>query len=78
MPFWTQVPLIGNITGDLDFRAPSEFLYPYQKTPLSDIVCAVIVTAIPIIIIGLFQLKISSAWDFHAGQVGILKAVTTT
>jgi hypothetical protein len=78
MPFWTEAPFARNITGNLDLRVPIEFLYPYRKTPLSDLACAVIVTIVPIIIIGLFQLRICSVWDFHAGQVGILKAVTTT
>ena len=79
MPFWTQVPVAGNITGqNLDLRAPIEFLYPHRKTPLSDLACAVIVTIVPIVIIAIFQLRVCSIWDFHAGQVGILKAVTTT
>lgn len=79
MPFWTQVPIIGNFTvNGLDLRAPVEFLYPYRKSPLSDLACAVVVTLVPIIVIGLFQLKICSVWDFNAGQIGTLKAVTTT
>jgi hypothetical protein len=79
MPFWTQVPVVGNVTGqDLDLRAPIEFLYPYRKSPLSDLACAVLVVLVPIVVIGLFQLKIYSVWDFYAGQLGTFKAVTTT
>jgi hypothetical protein len=79
MPFWTQVPITGNFTAqNLDLRTPTEFLFPYRKTPLSDLACAVAVTLIPILVIALFQLKICSVWDFNAGQFGTLKAVTTT
>jgi hypothetical protein len=79
IPIWPRVPVDGNTCAKfLDLRAPTEFQYPWQKSPLSDIVCAVIITVVPIVVIGLFQLKIRSCWDFHAGQLGVLKAVTTT
>ena len=78
MPFWTEVPLVGKVTIDKDLRVPVEFLYPYQKSPLSNMACAGMVTVVPIAIIALFQLRIRSVWDFHAGKLGVLKAVTTT
>ena len=79
IPIWPRVPVDGNTCGKfLDLQAPTEFQYPWQKSPLNDIVCAVIITMVPIVVIGLFQLKIRSCWDFHAGQLGVLKAVTTT
>ena len=79
MPIWIQDSVLANITRqDLDIRAPVEFMFPYQKSPLSDLVCAVAVHVVPIIVIALFQLRVRSLWDFYAGQLGILKAVTTT
>ena len=79
IPIWPRSPVNGSPGGmSLDLGTPTEFQYPWQKSPLNDIVCAVIITIVPIVVIGLFQLKIHSCWDFHAGQMGILKAVTTT
>lgn len=79
IPIWPALPRDGNTTGKLvDLRAPTEFQYPWQKSPLSDMVCAVIITTVPIVVIALFQLRIRSCWDFYAGQLGVLKAVTTT
>jgi hypothetical protein len=79
IPIWPAIPVDGTTKGKfLNLRAPTEFQYPWQKSPLNDIVCAVIITAVPIIVIALFQLRIRSCWDFHAGQLGVLKAVTTT
>jgi hypothetical protein len=79
IPIWPAVPVNGSTAGKfLDLRAPTEFQYPWQKSPLNDIVCAVIITVVPIIVIAFFQLKVRSCWDFHAGQLGVLKAVTTT
>jgi len=36
-----------------------------------------IVVFVPILVIAIFQLKIQSFWDFHAGVVGVLKAVVS-
>lgn len=79
MPFWSQVPLTPDTPiGHLDLRTPTEYLYPYRDSPLSDYVCSVLVSVVPIMVVGLFQIRVRSVWDFNAGQVGILKAVTTT
>ncbi len=61
-----------------DVRPPSDYGYPLQKEPLDSWACALIVVLVPWIVIGLFQIKLRSLWDFHAGCVGIAKAVIST
>jgi diacylglycerol diphosphate phosphatase/phosphatidate phosphatase len=80
LPIWPAVAMDGTVVPGrfLDLRAPAEYEYPWQKSPLNDFVCALIITLVPILMIALFQIKVRSTWDFHAGHVGILRAVTTT
>ena len=70
---------IGSIPGTvLDRGAPVEFHYPQQKSPISDWACAAAALSIPMVLIAIFQLRVRSIWDLHAGIFGTLKAVGTT
>jgi hypothetical protein len=46
--------------------------------PLPTRGCAVVVVLVPLLVIGMFQIKTWSLCDFHAGVVGLLKAVVST
>jgi len=48
-----------------------------MSEPLPTWGCALVVVFVPILVIAIFQLKIQSFWDFHAGVVGVLKAVVS-
>lgn len=61
-----------------DLQPPPEYSYPWLPDPCSNSTCALLVTIIPIMIIGVFQLRFRSLPDFHAGLSGILKAVVVT
>lgn len=74
-----QMPFRTHATGEnLDLRFPTDFLYPYQDPPLSEFQCSIIFAVVPIAVIGLFQLRTRSIWDYHAGQIGTFRALTTT
>ncbi|PBP18364.1 phosphatidic acid phosphatase beta [Diplocarpon rosae] len=56
-----------------EIRGPIELSYPYVKEPLPTWACAVVVVFVPMLFITMFQLKMRSIWDFHAGFTGTLK-----
>jgi hypothetical protein len=60
------------------FQLPLEISYPLVGEPLPTRGCAVVVVLVPLLVIGMFQIKTWSLWDFHAGVVGLLKAVVST
>jgi hypothetical protein len=37
-----------------------------------------VVVVVPLLVIGLFQIKTWSLWDLHAGVMGVLKALVST
>lgn len=55
-------------------RGPLELSFPLIKEPLPSWACGVVVVVLPILVIAMFQLKLRSLWDFHAGLTGTLKA----
>jgi hypothetical protein len=77
LPFWPSD--LENIPGTvLNLRAPIEFHYPQQKSPIPDWACATAVLLVPMVIVAIVQWRVRSVWDFHAGVIGTLKAVGTT
>jgi hypothetical protein len=60
------------------FQLPLEISYPLVGEPLPTRGCAVVVVLVPLLVIGMFQIKTWSLWDFHAGVAGLLKAVVST
>jgi len=79
------IPILPSITPStmteppwmLAFYLPREITYPWMSEPLPTWGCALVVVFVPILVIAIFQLKIQSFWDFHAGVVGVLKAVVS-
>jgi hypothetical protein len=61
-----------------EVRLPSDMTYPMVKEPLPTWGCALVVVFVPLLVVAVFQLKTWSLWDFHAGVVGIFKAVVST
>ncbi|RDW62705.1 hypothetical protein BP5796_11007 [Coleophoma crateriformis] len=61
-----------------DFGLPPELSLPRKPELLPTWACAFIVILGPIAVISVFQIKLRSMWDFHAGTIGILKAVVAT
>jgi hypothetical protein len=61
-----------------DLRIPNDLAYPDLGEPLSSRACGMVVLFFPSLTIAIFQIKIRSLWDFHAGVVGFLKAVLLT
>jgi len=75
IPIWPSV-MNSNITDALqDLRVPTEYSYPWLKEPLPSWACALVVILVPFLVICIFQLKIRSLWDLHAGLLGVLKAI---
>jgi diacylglycerol diphosphate phosphatase / phosphatidate phosphatase len=78
------VPMLPSITSSNisqpfeQFQLPLGISYPWLKEPLPTYGCAVVVVMVPLLVIGLFQIKTWSLWDFHASFVGVLKAVVST
>ncbi|KAG4429791.1 hypothetical protein IFR05_014727 [Cadophora sp. M221] len=60
------------------YGAPSELSYPWIKEPIPTWACGVVVVLVPMLVITLFQLKLRSLWDFHAGLTGTLKATVSS
>ena len=60
------------------YQLPVGISYPWVKEPLPTHGCALVVVLAPLLVIGLFQIKTWSVWDFHAGVVGLLKGVVST
>ncbi|KAH7419827.1 phosphatidic acid phosphatase type 2/haloperoxidase [Cadophora sp. MPI-SDFR-AT-0126] len=60
------------------YEGPLELSYPYIREPIPTWACGVVVVLIPLIVIALFQLKLRSLWDFHAGLTGTLKATVSS
>lgn len=62
----------------LDSDIPHGLPYPGVETPLSSWMCGVVVNAVPLVIVAVFQLKFRSLWDLHAGLMGVLKTTLVT
>ncbi|KAH7350965.1 phosphatidic acid phosphatase type 2/haloperoxidase [Rhexocercosporidium sp. MPI-PUGE-AT-0058] len=60
------------------FGGPPELSYPWIKEPIPTWACGVVVVVVPMLVITLFQLKLRSIWDFHAGLTGTLKATVSS
>jgi hypothetical protein len=61
----------------LAFHLPREITYPWVTEPLPTFGCALVVVFVPLLVIAIFQLQTRSLWDFHAGILGVLKAVVS-
>jgi len=75
IPVWRSAMNGNMLDAWQDLRVPTEYSYPWLKEPLPSWACAVVVIFVPFLVLCIFQLKIRSVWDFHAGLVGLLKAV---
>lgn len=60
------------------YGAPPELSYPWIKEPIPTWACGVVVVLVPMLVITLFQLKLRSLCDFHAGLTGTLKATVSS
>ena len=60
------------------YQLPMDISYPWVKEPLPTYGCALVVVLVPLLVIGIFQMKSWDLWGFHAGVVGLLKAVVFT
>jgi len=60
------------------YGGPSELSYPWIREPIPTWACGVVVVLVPLLVITLFQLKLRSLWDFHAGLTGTLKATVSS
>ena len=60
------------------FGGPSDLSYPWIREPIPTWACGVVVVLVPLLVITLFQLKLRSLWDFHAGLTGTLKATVSS
>ncbi|KAI9678163.1 MAG: hypothetical protein M1817_006108 [Caeruleum heppii] len=67
------LPLYRQVGGT--YWGPEEISYPYVEEIISSPVAAGVVVGIPVFCVGLFQIKLRSWWDFHAGVTGVLKAL---
>ncbi|CZT41417.1 uncharacterized protein RSE6_01153 [Rhynchosporium secalis] len=56
------------------YGGPPELSYPWIKEPIPTWACGFVVVVVPMLIVTLFQLKLRSLWDFHAGLTGNLRA----
>ncbi|KAL2071524.1 hypothetical protein VTL71DRAFT_12759 [Oculimacula yallundae] len=56
------------------YAGPPELSYPWIKEPIPTWACGVVVVLVPMLVVTLFQLKLRSLWDFHAGLTGTLRA----
>ena len=63
---------------ELDFRFPLELAFPWRPEPISSLACGVMVVLSPLLVAGVFQIRLRSVGDFHAATSGALKAVVTT
>lgn len=61
-----------------DLRVPVEYGYPQEPMLLPSWICGVVVLVAPLLVITLFQIRVRSLWDFHAGVTGIFKALLST
>ncbi len=61
-----------------EFQVPMEISYPWVKEPIPTFGCALVVVFVPLLVIGIFQIKTRSLWDLHAGVIGVLKALVST
>jgi diacylglycerol diphosphate phosphatase/phosphatidate phosphatase len=77
VPMWPPVMTSNTSQGFPEVRLPSELSYPWVTEPLPTWGCALVVVFVPLLIITIFQFKTWSLWDFHAGVVGVLKAVVS-
>jgi diacylglycerol diphosphate phosphatase/phosphatidate phosphatase len=77
IPIWPSVILSDNgVTSYI--RAETRISYPLEPEPIPSFECGLIVVFVPLLVIALFQIKFRSIWDFHAGAVGVLKALVST
>ncbi|PVH80782.1 PAP2-domain-containing protein [Cadophora sp. DSE1049] len=60
------------------YGGPSDLSYPWIREPIPTWACGVVVVLVPLLVITLFQLKLRSLWDFHAGLTGTLKATVSS
>ncbi|KAK0108432.1 hypothetical protein ONS95_003236 [Cadophora gregata] len=60
------------------YKGPLELSYPWIREPIPTWACGVVVVLVPLLVITLFQLKLRSLWDFHAGFMGTLKATVSS
>ncbi|EKD21354.1 phosphatidic acid phosphatase beta [Drepanopeziza brunnea f. sp. 'multigermtubi' MB_m1] len=60
------------------FHGLVELSYPLVKEPLPTWACGLVVVLLPLLVITMFQLKLRSLWDFHAGFTGTLKTAAVS
>jgi hypothetical protein len=75
-----NTPVSSNNTVDTheDLRFPVDLGYPWSREPLSTLACALVAVFVPASVMLIFQLRLRSLWDMHAGSVGVLKAIVST
>jgi diacylglycerol diphosphate phosphatase/phosphatidate phosphatase len=61
-----------------EFQVPMDISHPWVKEPIPTFGCALVVVFVPLLVIGIFQIKTRSLWDLHAGVMGVLKALVST
>jgi diacylglycerol diphosphate phosphatase/phosphatidate phosphatase len=61
-----------------DLRFSVDLGYPWSREPISTLACALVAVFVPASVMALFQLRLRSLWDMHAGTVGVLKAIVST
>ena len=74
VPLW----LSGSDGSIYDLRPPMLLEYPWRPEPLPSWSCGFVVVCVPLLVVAAFQIQTRRLWGFHAGVVGILKAVVTT
>ena len=60
------------------FQLPMGISYSRVKEPLPTYSCATVVVLVPLLVMFIFQINHWSLWDFHAGVIGVLRAVVST
>lgn len=60
------------------YQLPMGISYPRVQEPIPTYGCAVVVVLVPSLVMSIFQIKHWSVWDFHAGVIGVLRAVVST
>ena len=75
-----NTPVSSNNTVDThhDLHFPVDLGYPWSREPISTLACALVAVFVPASVMALFQIRLRSLWDMHAGTVGVLKAIVST
>ncbi|KAE9375622.1 hypothetical protein N431DRAFT_403387 [Stipitochalara longipes BDJ] len=78
VPMLPSITLFSTSRRFESYQLPMGISYPWVKEPLPTYGCALAVVIVPLLVMGLFQIRTWSVWDFHTGVMGLLKAVVST